>query len=100
MRAIFAVALIGSFLAALAPSRNSRPATRISLTPAAGPATESELPDASIKRVALLVGSNVKPQSPGAPRAAVRLSFTPSGVIYKCVAGIGVSAVLSAPRAP
>lgn len=47
--------------------------------------TESDLPDAAIKRVALLVGSNVKPQSPGAPRAAVRIMFTPAGVVYKAV---------------
>jgi hypothetical protein len=48
--------------------------------------TETDMPDSTIRRVAVLVGSNIKPQKAGAPRAAVKLMVTPAGVSYRAVA--------------
>jgi len=48
--------------------------------------SETSLSDSTGRRVALVVGSNVRPQPPAAPRVAIRLSFTPGGVTYTAVA--------------
>jgi len=53
--------------------------------------TETDMPDSTIRRVAVLVGSNIKPQTPGAPRAAVKLMVTPAGLSYKAVAACKAS---------